>query len=107
MAGKRGQVDPEQLRLNVLRLAQLIRKLDEEGKLLEAAPRLIHYMGNLRAQLFEYEVRHTGRLLPRPEDVPEVLEAKRIIEEAARQMEESERQWGGPWSPEGDEKEDE
>lgn len=107
MAGKRDQVDPEQLRQNVLRLAQLIRKLDEEGKLLEASPRLIRYMGNLRAQLFEYEVRHTGRLLPRPEDVPEVLEAKRIIEEAARQMEESEQQSGRPWSPQDNEEEDE
>ena len=106
MAGKRSQVDPEQLRRNVLRLAQLIRKLDEEGRLLEASPRLIRYMGNLRAQLFEYEVRHTGRLLPRP-DVPEVLEAKRIIEEAARRMEDSEQLSDRPWSPEANEEEDE
>ncbi len=106
MARKRDQLDPEQLRQNLLRLAELIRRLDEQGELLEASPRLIRYMGNLRAQLFEYEVRHTGRLLPAPQDAPEVLEAQRIIEEAARRIEEAERRWGHPWTPEGDEEED-
>lgn len=100
-------MDPGRLRQNLLRLAQLIQKLDEEGRLLDASPRLIRYMGNLRAQLFEYEVRHTARLLPTPEDAPEVLEAQRIIEEAARRIEEAERRRGRPWSPESDEEEDE
>ncbi len=107
MARPQEHVDPEQLRRNLLRLADFIQGLDREGSLLEAAPRLLKMMGDLRSQLFQYEVRHTGRLLPTPEDAPEVLEAKRIIEEAARQIEESERQPGRPWSPEDNEEEDE
>lgn len=106
MAKNRDQVDPERLRQDLLRLARLIGKLDEQGRLLESSPDLMRLMGNLRAKLFEYEVRHTGRLLPQPEDPPEVVEAQRIIEEAARALEEAEEGWRRPWSPEADEDED-
>lgn len=102
MGKERDQVNPEQLRRSLLRLARLIRKLDQEGRLLESTPDLIRQMGNLRSKLFDYEVRHTRRLLPQPADPPEVMEAQRIIEEAARALEEAEQRWGRPWSPEGE-----
>ncbi len=49
-------------------------------------------MGDLRRQLFEYEVRCTGRLLPRKE-LPEVLEAQRIVRDAVRRLEKEEEHW--------------
>lgn len=103
MGKERDRVDPESLRQNLLRLARLIRKLDQQGRLLESSPELIRLMGNLRSKLFDYEVRHTGRLLPQPSEPPEVKEAQRIIEEAVRALEEAEQQWGRGWSPEADE----
>ena len=106
MGKKPDQVDPEKLRQSLLRLARLIRKLDQQGRLLESTPDLIRLMGNLRAKLFEYEVRHTARLLPEPSEPPEVLEAQRIVEEAARALEEAERQWERPWAPDGEEEEE-
>ncbi len=89
MAKKPQHVDPDRLRRNLLRLAQEIVRLEKDGELLHAAPVLIKMMGNLRSQLFEWEVRCTGRLLPRGEP-PEVLEAQRIVEEAARRLEDKE-----------------
>jgi hypothetical protein len=86
MADKPNQVDPDRLRRNLLRLAQEIVRLEKDGQLLDAAPVLIRMMGNLRSQLFEWEVRCTRRLLPGKEP-PEVKEAQRIIEEAARRLE--------------------
>jgi hypothetical protein len=89
MTGNPNQVDPERLRRSLLRLAQEIIRLEKDGELLTATPVLIRMMGNLRSQLFEWEVRCTGRLLPRNK-LPEVQEAERIIEEAARRLEEQE-----------------
>lgn len=103
MSPKHDKVDPERLRRNLLGLAALIRRLDSEGSLLENSPRLIRIMGNLRAGLFEYEVRCTGRLLPE-ETPPEVIEAQRIVEEAARRLEEQEdEEWWRRFSSEPDE----
>lgn len=106
MAEKRDRVDPEKLRKNLLDLADVIRKLDESGTLLESSPKLIRLMGNLRSELFEYEVRCTGRLLPKGKEPPEVREAQRIVEEAARQFEEEKRSWESQWSLDSEEDED-
>lgn len=106
MTERREDVDPEALRRHLLELATRIRQLDEAGELLNASPELIRLMGNLRSKLFEYEVRHTGRLLPKSVDLPEVAEAQRIVEEAARRMEEAESSWGQPWSHDLEEEED-
>jgi hypothetical protein len=58
-------------------LAGRIRQLDQEGKLLEATPELLKRLGNVRSELFHYEVRVTY-------DTPEVAEGRRIVEEASR-----------------------
>ena len=106
MAAEPEKIDPTELRRELLQLADLIQRLEESGELLQASPELIRIMGNLRSKLFEYEVRHTGRLLPKPTDAPEVLEAQRIVEDAARRMEEEERSWKGDWSPSADSEEE-
>ncbi len=104
MSEKREEVNPEQIRRDLLELAGRIRRLDELGELLHATPELMKRMGDLRRKLFEYEVRCTGRLLPEPVS-PEVLEAQRIVEEAARRMEEEQKRWGRGWTPDLEEEE--
>lgn len=100
------QVDPQKLRESLLRLATLIQDLDAGGELLEAAPQLLQALGELRSKLFEYEVRCTGRLLPKTSESPEVAEAQRIVEEAVQRMQEAEEDWSQGWTP-GQEDEDE
>lgn len=103
MADKRERVDPEDLREDLLELAEVIRRLDEQGELLMATPELIKILGNLRSQLFEYEVRHTGRFLR--EDLPEIVEAQRIVFDAARKMEEEDEEWWRRFSKENEDEE--
>jgi hypothetical protein len=93
-------VDPKRLRQALLELADSILKLEDEGALLEATPDLMQMMGDLRRALFEYEVRVTGRLLPNFEERPEVVEAQRIVHEAARRLEEEEEEWWRRWTGE-------
>lgn len=92
MAEKGKKVDPERLKTELLNLAAAIQRLHEEGELLHASPELIRRMGDLRRKLFEYEVRCTERLLPRKE-LPEVLEAQRIVRDAARRLQEEDDKW--------------
>jgi hypothetical protein len=101
MSDSHDNFDAEALREGLLELADIIRRLDEEGELLAAAPELIKIFGDLRSQLFEYEVRHTG-MFERRDDLPEVLEAQRIVDEAARQLEEEDREWWRRFSSESD-----
>ena len=61
-------------------LAQRIQALDRAGRLLEAAPELQQMLGNVRSELFHYEVRCTY-------DTPEIAESRRIVEEAERALE--------------------
>ena len=42
--------------------AELILRLEAEGRLLDATPRLLKVLGELRSKIFAYEVRATGRL---------------------------------------------
>jgi hypothetical protein len=98
MADKRKRVDPEDLREDLLELAEVIRRLDERGELLAASPELIKIFGDLRSQLFEYEVRHTDRFLSK--DLPEIEEAQRIVYDAARRMEEEDEEWWRRFSTE-------
>jgi len=58
-------------------LAERIQELDRAGRLLDAAPDLQRLLGNVRSELFHYEVRSTY-------DTPEVAESRRIVEEAER-----------------------
>jgi hypothetical protein len=62
--------------LELLRaLAQRIVDLDAEGRLLDETPALIKELGDVRSELFRYEVRTTF-------DSPETAEHRRIVDEA-------------------------
>jgi hypothetical protein len=65
-------------------LARRILALDGEGRLLEESAALQRALGDIRSELFRYEVRRTF-------DTPEVAEHRRIVSEA-----------GGAWSPNRD-----
>jgi hypothetical protein len=70
----------EQLKALLRSLAERIRELDQRGELLEFVPELQRRLGDLRSELFHYEVRLTY-------DTPEIAESRRIIDEAARPFE--------------------
>lgn len=59
-------------------LAQRIMALDAEGRLLGDSSTLLRELGDIRSELFHYEVRQTF-------DSPEVAEHRRIVEEAGRE----------------------
>lgn len=98
---------PDALRADLRYFAELILQLDARNELLDATPRLLKVLGDLRAKIFAYEVRVTGRLFPKEEDNDEPTEeiprddeeSKRIVEEAIRRLEEMEREWSRPWEP--------
>lgn len=56
-------------------LAERIRELDREGRLLDDAADLMRRLGEARSELFAWEVRSTF-------DTPEVAESRRIVDEA-------------------------
>ena len=58
-------------------LAQRIMALDAEGGLLGASSALLRELGDIRSELFRYEVRQTF-------DSPGVAEHRRIVEDAGR-----------------------
>ncbi len=59
------------------RIAERIRQLDKDGRLLSGVPELMGLLGEARSELFHYEVRSTY-------DTPEIAESRRIVEEAHR-----------------------
>jgi len=74
-------------------LADRIRQLDAGGALLTRANELMELIGDVRTELFHYEVRATY-------DTPEVSENRRIVAEAKS----DEPQWdGSDWKPDEDE----
>src|SRR5438309_10700484 len=56
-------------------LASRIQELDKKGLLLDQAGELMRLIGDIRSELFHYEVRITY-------DTPEVAESRRIVREA-------------------------
>jgi len=62
-------------------LAARIRELEEQGTLLRHAGELMRLIGDIRSELFHYEVRATY-------DTPEIAESRRIVAEA-RETEQS------------------
>jgi hypothetical protein len=71
-------------------LAARIRELEEQGTLLRHAGELMRLIGDIRSELFHYEVRATY-------DTPEIAESRRIVAEA-RETEQS--QWEQTeWKP--------
>lgn len=77
-------------------LAERIQELDREGRLLQEAAELMKLTGDIRSELFHYEVRITY-------DTPEVAENRRIVSEAK----DTDKKWDKTeWTPdEEDEKE--
>src|SRR5687768_8519645 len=75
-------------------LAQRITELDREGRLLEQAGELMQLTGDVRSELFHYEVRITY-------DTPEVAENRRIVSDAQK---DTEGAWEKTdWKPEEEE----
>ena len=60
--GRYDDIDPEDVRQQLVRVARLILRMDDEGRLLREAPRLQKLLGDLRQRLFAYEVRCTADL---------------------------------------------
>lgn len=58
-------------------LAERIRALETDAALLGAVPELLQRLGDLRTELFHYEVRATY-------DTPEVAENRRLVDEIRR-----------------------
>ena len=73
-------------------LAARIAELDAKGELLSHAAELMQLTGDLRSELFHYEVRATY-------DTPEVAESRRIVDQAKG----SEPHWERTsWQPDKD-----
>lgn len=66
-------------------LADRIRELDAEGRLLANPAELTRLIGDVKSELFHYEVRATY-------DTPEVADSRRIVNDAIKQTEQ-ETQW--------------
>ena len=76
-------------------LAGRIRELDREGKLLGDPGELLRLMGDIRSELFTYEVRATF-------DTPEVAEHRRIVAESQSETIEWQKT---EWTPDEDDPE--
>jgi hypothetical protein len=76
-------------------LANRIRELDREGKLLSDPGELLRVMGDIRSELFTYEVRATF-------DTPEVAEHRRIVAESQSEITEWQKT---EWKPDEDDPE--
>ena len=75
-------------------LAQRIIDLDRDGRLLLEAGELMKLIGDVRSELFHYEVRATY-------DTPEIAESRRIISELKN---DDDKTWDkNEWTPEEDE----
>ncbi|HET7110693.1 MAG TPA: hypothetical protein VFI41_07455 [Gemmatimonadales bacterium] len=72
-----GKDRAERLKDLLREIAQRITELDASNALLGAVPELIGRLGELRSELFHYEVRQTY-------DTPEAAENRRIVEDAQR-----------------------
>jgi hypothetical protein len=75
-------------------LASRIQELDEAGKLLSDPGELLRLMGDIRSELFTYEVRATF-------DTPEIAEHRRIVAES--QTNETIEWQKTEWTPDEDE----
>jgi hypothetical protein len=74
-------------------LAERIQALDREGALLASAGELLKLLGDIRSELFHYEVRATY-------DTPEIARHRKLVAEAQQSDIED---WKAEWNPEDDE----
>lgn len=72
-----GEERRERLLALLRELGERIRQADDRGELLARAPELMRLLGDVRSELFHYEVRSTY-------DSPEVAEHRRMVDEARR-----------------------
>jgi hypothetical protein len=73
-------------------LASRIQELDGEGRLLAQAGELMRLVGDVKSELFHYEVRATY-------DTPEIAESRRIVRDA-QQDETDKPKWDKTdWKP--------
>jgi hypothetical protein len=75
-------------------LAERITALDERGELLHHAGELMRLLGDVRSELFHYEVRATY-------DTPEVAESRRIVSQAL-EAQDSTTWHRSEWTPDGE-----
>ena len=76
-------------------LAERITELDGQGRLLAQAGELMRLIGDVRSELFHYEVRVTY-------DTPEIADHRRIVKDAQNP---DEPKWpNSEWKPDEDEK---
>lgn len=84
--GRYDDITPDRLRAELLRFAELIQRMDREGLLLRASPRILKLLGELRQMLFAYEIRGArhlgGKDLPGSAD-PDVEEPGSALDEAS------------------------
>lgn len=92
--------DERKVRLALRTFGDLVRRLDDEGRLLEAVPLLLARLGDLRQMLFSYEVLVTERLLPT--DDPVERESRDIVRRAREREREMLDEWERGWSAEDD-----
>ena len=92
-----GDARRRQLEEMLRSLAERIRELDAAGSLLSRANELMKLIGDVRSELFHFEVRATY-------DTPEVAENRRIVAEAEGERTDWERT---DWTPEDEEGGDE
>lgn len=97
--GRYDDIDPEQVRRHLVRVARLILRMDSEDRLLREAPRLQKLLGDLRQRLFAYEVRCTADLGPKEDETSQepdeegeeegpLSESLRIVREALKRQRE-------------------
>lgn len=115
--GRYDDIEPEDLRRSLVRVARLILRLEEEGTLLREAPRMQKLLGDLRQRLFAYEVRSTAKLGPKSDaeetgteededqDDPLLRISRRIVEEARKREEKLREELEGGGSSDGDDDE--
>ena len=73
-----GEARVEALRRMLRSFADRILELERSDRLLQQVPELLRRLGDLRSELFHYEVRSTY-------DTPEIAEHRRLVEEAKQQ----------------------
>ncbi len=89
-----GEARVEALRRMLRSFADRILELERSDRLLHHVPELLRRLGDLRSELFHYEVRSTY-------DTPEIAEHRRLVEEAKQQRDflsepEDDEPWRNP-----------
>lgn len=88
--------DERKVRLALRTFGDLVRRLDDEERLLDAVPLLLERLGDLRQMLFSYEVLVTERLLPT--DDPVERESRDIVRRAREREREMLDEWERGWT---------